>query len=247
MENEITNYEVRLQDRTFKDSSNSQLRHCIDSIKSIKSKYHITPEQNRYIDKMVRNELNLMISKRPKILPDYLNPSEIYKFKKIAVSKKNGIYSMLANLLIFTGLRISEARNLDIRDIDFLNNQIKVRQGKGSKDRYVPIGSGLLEQIKHFSGNRIKGYLFINSKNKPYSIRRLQQMMEECIFEADFNKKLSTHSLRHTFACMCLSKGIRLEDIKLMMGHSSIKTTEIYAKLELGAIKDQYLQLMGEI
>ena len=72
-------------------------------------------------------------------------------------------------------------------------------------------------------------------------------MMELCIKEAALTKKLSTHSLRHMFACICLSKGMRLEDIKLMMGHSSIKTTEIYAKLELGAIKDKYLQIMGEL
>jgi len=227
--------------------SKSQLRHCINSIKDVKGKYHLTPEQNRYVDKMVRQELSMQMPKRSKKLPDYLNPAEIYKFRQICMRKKKGIYVMLSNLLIFTGLRISEARNLDIRDIDFTNNQLKVVQGKGGKDRYVAIAGGLLENIKHYKGLRDQGYLFINSKNKPYSIRRLQQMIEGIIAECEFNKKLSTHSLRHTYACMCLSKGMRLEDIQLLMGHSSIKTTEIYAKLELGSIKQQYLQIMGEV
>jgi integrase/recombinase XerD len=228
------------------ESSKTQLRNCINAIKEIKSKYSITAEQNRYIDKQVRNELRLIISKRPKKLPDYLNPAEIHFFKKQLLTHK-AIYSMLGNLLLFTGLRISEVRNLDIRDIDFQNNQLKVVQGKGSKDRYVPAGNGLLAQLKHYVNGRTSGYVFLNSKNKPYSIRRLQQMMELCLDVCNFNKKLSTHNLRHTYACMCLSKGLRLEDIKLLLGHSSIKTTEIYAKLELGSIKDQYLQIVGEM
>jgi integrase/recombinase XerD len=230
----------------LKRSSITQLRNCINQIKLIKSKYNLTPQQNRYVDKQIRNELKLFISRRPKKLPDFLNPSEIFIFKKKCLNHK-GIFSMLGNILIFTGLRISEVRNLDIRDIDFSSNQLKVVQGKGGKDRYVPVHSGLLEHIKQYILGRSSGFLFINSKNKPYSVRRLQQMMEIVLKECGFNKRLSTHSLRHTFACLCLSKGLRLEDLKLLMGHTSIKTTEIYAKLELSSIKNQYLQIMGEL
>jgi integrase/recombinase XerD len=244
---------VRMENETpspkqdMKKASNSQLRHCINSIKEIKTKYYLSPEQSRYVDKVVREELGLKTINKPKNLPDYLTPAEIHHMRNIALSKKNGIYSMLLTLLISTGLRISEARNLQIDHIDFHNNQIKVIQGKGAKDRYVPIPTQVLSQIKHYISGRDRGYLFINSKWKQYSVRRLQQIIEEMILECGFNKKLSTHSLRHTFACLCLARGMRLEDIKLMMGHSAIKTTEIYAKLELGNIKEKYLQLMGDM
>lgn len=250
VEDEIMSYDdfliKRKNEIPHAGSTDRQLQNIIREIIQTKTRYSLTPEQNRYIDNQVRSRMNLRISKRPKRLPDYLNPSEIFIYKKNALNKSLS-HSLLSNILIFTGLRISEARNLDIRDIDFQNNQLKVVQGKGHKDRYVPVGSGLLEQIKQYTVGRDKGYIFINNKGTPYSIRRLQQMMEEVIKECNFNKKLSTHSLRHTYACLCLSKGLRLEDIKLLMGHSSIKTTEIYAKLELSTIKTQYLQIIGEI
>ena len=147
--------------------------------------------------------------------------------------------------MIFTGLRISETRNLLIQHIDFYNNQLKVVQGKGRKDRYVPIKISLNNQIRQYIANRGTGYLFAKKDLTAYTIRALQKRMETVIKLCRFDKKLSTHSLRHTFACLCLAKGLRLEDIKLLMGHSSIKTTEIYAKLELGSIKENYLRLMG--
>ncbi len=220
------------------------LKQCITEVCEVKTKHGITPEQNRYVDKEARNTLKLVIGKQSKRLPDFLTPPEIYKFLETA--GKSPQKRLIAEMLIFTGLRISELNNLDIRDVQFDNNQVKVREGKGGKDRYVPITNSLLHKLRLYIGNRDKGYIFVNNKGTQYCKRMLQHMMEQVIIECNFAKQLSTHSLRHTFACLCLAKGIRIEDIKLLMGHSSIKTTEIYAKLELGSIKEHYLQIMGE-
>jgi len=223
----------------------TKLRKCIDALKEIKHCYVLTPTQNRYVDKITREELNFQIPKSTNRLPDYLNPSEIYTITTTAYNKGPEI-GLLAEFLIYTGLRISEARNLLIQHIDFGNNQLKVVQGKGHKDRYVPIAISLNKQLRQYIGSRVSGYLFAKKNLTAYTIRALQKRMECLISNCGFvDKKLSTHSLRHTFACLCLAKGLRLEDIKLMMGHSSIKTTEIYGKLELGSIKENYLRLMG--
>lgn len=224
--------------------SDTKLNNCIEKIVEVKRQYQLSPTQNRYIDSRTRQVLKLQIPTREKPLPDYLNPAEIYKIIEVAYTI-NAFDGLIIEFLIYTGLRINECRNLMIQDLDFNNNQLKVVRGKGSKDRYVPISNHLLQKIKHFIGERSRGYLFSKDNNTQYSVRALQKKIEKVINKCQFSKKLSTHSLRHTFACLCLAKGLRIEDIKLIMGHTSVKTTEIYAKLELGDIKQKYLALVG--
>jgi integrase/recombinase XerD len=215
----------------------------IKELLEIVKKNNLSPTEYRYVCTAVRRQAKLTIQKRPKKLTDFLNASEIYTLTKYA-AEKNNFTGLLVEFLIFTGLRISEASRIMIQDIDFNNNQLKVVEGKGSKDRYVPLTSNLAQKIKLYVNNRQRGYVFSRSDDKRYTIRALQTRVTNVINECNFSKKLSTHSLRHTFACLCLSKGLRIEQIKLFMGHSSIKTTEIYAKLELGSVKNEFLSLM---
>lgn len=231
-------------EEAFPEARKGEMKYIISKIAKFKRRFKLTPEQNRYVDKQVREMLNLQIQKRPKRLPNFLNPGEIDVFLKVA--RETGLkHSMLARVLIFTGLRIGEVRNLDVRDLDFGNNQLKVILGKGKKDRYVSISSGLLDHVKQYIGDRTRGNVFVNRKGTKYTKRMLQYMVEKIINKCQFTKDLSTHSLRHTFACMCISKGLRLEEIQILMGHDRIETTQIYARLELGTIKEKYLQIMG--
>lgn len=214
----------------------------IDEVKNIVSRENLTPQEFRYIVKRVREQSKLQIPKKKKKLPDYLTPAEIYGL--LESSKNNPERSLLIEFQIFTGLRIGETNNLMVHNIDWFNNQLKVVQGKGSKDRYVPITSNLQSKLKLYLNNRKDGYLFQKQNKKKYSKRTLQEWITKEIDKAEINKEIHTHSLRHTFACLCISRGISLENIQLMMGHTHKTTTEIYAKLELGAVKDQFLQLM---
>jgi len=225
--------------------STTKLKNCISKLVDIKRSYQLTPQQNRYVDKRTREIMKLQIPKVRKPLPDFLNPPEIYHLLETA-QRQSSFDALLIEFLIKTGLRISEANNLMIHQIDFQNNQIKVVEGKGGKDRYVPITNNLLHKLKLFLRERKSGYVFAKSNNTKYSKRALQKRITKIIKLSGIEKKLSTHSLRHTFACLCLARGMRIEDIKLLMGHSNIKTTEIYAKLELSTVKEKYLQLMGQ-
>jgi site-specific recombinase XerD len=68
--------------------------------------------------------------------------------------------------------------------------------------------------------------------------------MKKQLLTLNSPKDLHTHTLRHTFACLCIAKGLQIQEISLLMGHTDIKTTQIYAKLELGAIKSNFLKIM---
>lgn len=215
----------------------------IDEIVALKARWNLTPEQNRYVDRQVRNRLNLTIETRPKKLPVYLTPGEIDIFLRSA-QEIGPDHRLLCEILIFTGVRINELRQVDIRDFGD-NNQLFIKYGKGGKERYVPISDSLHHKVQLYAQGRKAGFLFANSKNRKYTVRTLQYRVEQVIKKTGLDKKLSTHSLRHTFACLCLSKGISIEEVQVLMGHSSVKTTEIYARLELSSIKEKYLSLIG--
>lgn len=221
----------------------TKLQRVVDKVKPIINEAAVTPEQFRYITKRLREDLKLQLPKVAKRLPDYLNPAEMYRL--LEVSKADPFDYLLIEFLIYTGLRISEARNLQIQSIDWNNNQLKVIQGKGSKDRYVPLSPNLQSKLLLFLRGKKAGHVFCKRNHRVYSIRALQKRICKRLDQCEFNKRLSTHSLRHTFACMCMARGFRLEEIQIMMGHDSRKATEIYAKLELGSVKEKYLQLMG--
>jgi len=215
---------------------------AIEAFRQLRSKYNLSPAEFRYVCKMVRELDGLQIPKGRKSLPDFLNPAEIYHL--LDISKEAHFDNLLIESLIKTGLRIQEANNLLVSDLDFGANQLKVRQGKGSKDRYVPMAHSLQRRLLTFLNGRTSGYVFCKPDGRKYSKRMLQLKVTKWLEKAAFSKKLSTHSLRHTFACACLARRVPIEKVKDLMGHSDIKVTQIYAKLETGAFKDDFLRLM---
>jgi len=221
----------------------TKLQKLVQEISETMNSANVSPEQARYIFKQVREKNQLQVPKSRNKLPDYLNEAEVWQLLKNAGN--DPFDALLIKFLIFTGLRISEANNLTIESIDFQNNQLKVVAGKGAKDRYVPIGVDLSNQIKLYLGDRKKGFVFVKPKNKrQYCVRALQKRMKKQLLTLNSPKDLHTHTLRHTFACLCIAKGLQIQEISLLMGHTDIKTTQIYAKLELGAIKSNFLKIM---
>jgi len=222
----------------------TKLNNCIIKMTEIVSYYRLTPEQYRYVSKKVREGVGLKVEKRPKRLPDYLTSAEIYGLLNINQDKPFVV--LLCDFLIQTGLRISELNNLMIQDIDFRDLQVKVVQGKNRKDRIVPITRSMAHKLSLHCGKRKSGYVFCKNNNTKYSKRALQHIVKSAINRCNFNKDLTTHSLRHTFACLMRQKGMKIQDIQILMGHSSVTTTEIYAKMSLGPIKEEYQLLMRD-
>jgi len=228
-----------------KNPNNKNHSKSISEIVEIVKNKSLSPTEFRYICSQVRINCKLVIPKRPKSLPNYLTASEMYLFLEKA-HKKDNLTGLLAEFLTFTGLRIAEATDLMVQDIDFDANQLKVINGKGGKDRFVPVTSNILQKIKLHLNKRTKGYVFGKKNGTQYSKRAFQKRIKGVLLSCNFTKNLSTHSLRHTFACVCLARGLDLKQISILLGHDSVKSTEIYAKLELGTIKEQFLHLMDK-
>lgn len=209
------------------------------------NKHKPTPQQLRYAFKKTRETTQLVIPTRQQRAPKYLTPPEIYLFMK-AADEISTEHSILAHLLITTGLRIAEIKKLDLRDFNPTDNTIQIREGKGGKDRVVPLSDSLWRQIKAHIKTRDKGPLFVNSQLQPKTIRTLQRWTTHIGIKAGLEKRIHPHILRHTFATIMINKGFSLEQVQAILGHSSRVTTEIYAKVTIPLeVKEKYLQLMN--
>lgn len=178
--------------------------------------------------------------KKHKTLPIVLNKKEI---EAVLAAIKNPKYYAIAATLYGAGLRLSECLNLQIKDIDSTNMVITVRQGKGKKDRQTILSEELLQILRnYYSQSKVKpvSFLFPQKKNLhfPFSSHQTQNFIKKAGVEAGINKSVSPHLLRHSFATHLLENGVNLRKIQVILGHNSLKTTQIYTHLAKDFLKD---------
>lgn len=169
-------------------------------------------------------------TKSPKQLPSVLSTGE-----------ETGIFEALTNIkhkailmtIYAAGLRVSEAANLKIVDIDSKNMQIRIRQAKGKKDRYTLLSTENLYILREYWKRcKPKEWLFPGyDLEKPITTRSIQKMFEKAKTIACIHKQVSVHTLRHCFATHLLEAGTSIYHIQNLLGHTSPKTTNIYLHL----------------
>ena len=136
-------------------------------------------------------------------------------------------------LIYSAGLRVSEAVKLKLEDLDFERKTLIVRNGKGNKDRCLPLSvvitRGLHTYLRDF---KPKTWLFNSNKiGKQYSTRSIQAVMQQNLKKANIEKTASVHSLRHSFATHLLENGVNIVSVQALMGHAKIETTLVYLQL----------------
>ncbi len=182
-------------------------------------------------------ELSLPEIDRSNKLPVVLSGQEVKALLKAPVHIREKV--MFA-LTYDTGIRISELINLLLRDVDLDRAMIHIRQSKNKKDRYLPISSHTVRGIKkHLTINNPKTYLFENQNRKgmPISKTRVRFLLKEALSMTNIKKKISMHSLRHTFATHQLESGQNIMVLKELLGHANIQTTLVY--LHIAQVKTQ--------
>ena len=128
------------------------------------------------------------------------------------------------------GLRVSEVTALRVADIDSQRMVIRIRQGKGRKDRYVPLARRLLVVLREYwKAARPKDFLFPGRGVSGHiSWSSVHRAVKEAMHEAGLNKSISTHTLRHSFATHLLESGYDIRTVQELLGHKDVKTTMIY-------------------
>lgn len=162
-------------------------------------------------------------------LPEVLNNEEITAILNVTENLKHKAILMT---IYSAGLRIGEAINLKIKDIDSQRMQIRVEQGKGKKDRYTLLGVKTLEILrKYVAEHKPEVWLFEGAKGQKYSQRGIQNILRNAVKKLGIKKRITVHTLRHSFATHLLEAGTDLRYIQSLLGHANSKTTEIYTHI----------------
>ena len=152
----------------------------------------------------------------------------------------NYMYKTIFMMIYGSGLRVSEAVNLKIEDIDSKKMRIFVRGGKGGKDRYTVLPKVSLEMLrkyyKIYKPKHPEGYMFLNREGNRIKTERTREYFRRYRRKAKIDEKFVVHSLRHGFATDLIERGASILEVKELMGHSNIRSTMEYihvAKVEL--------------
>jgi len=206
--------------------------HIVNTIKSIE-----------YFSEFSGQVFNIVKIKRPKkLITDYLTEAEIGYMIRCAKDLRE--VSIVA-FLSFSGVRNQEFCNLKVKDVDFGNNQVLIRQGKFSKDRRVNIGyrctNVLIEYIMAYK-KQPEDYLFTTIVNgNKYQTSDLRKFIRVIAKRAKINKRVFPHIFRHSLATNMILRGASILLVKEQLGHTDIQTTMNYIqRLPLQVIKTQY-------
>ena len=163
-------------------------------------------------------------------LPVVLSTEEV---NNLLERVKNPVYRMCLTLIYACGLRLSEGLHLRVEDIDSDRMLVAVRNGKGGKDRYVPLPERTLEQLRaYWMLHRPKTWLFSAKTGQlPLNPTTLQKTFKAVVRQSGTGKNASVHTLRHSYATYLLESGVNLRVIQELLGHKSPHTTAIYTHL----------------
>ncbi len=221
-ENVIREY---LQKLVHQGKSNSYIN---QSVNSIKFYYEIVlgmPNRFYAIER----------PRKQQKLPEVLSKEEIL----LMIDRTNNLkHKCIISLLYSAGLRRSELLNLKLENIDSKRMLIKINLAKGNKDRYTLLSKILLNDLRiYYKQWKPKEYVFEGPKGGQYSGSSVKEIVTRAARKSGIPKKVTPHTLRHSFATHLLENGTDLRYIQVLLGHSSTKTTEIYTQVATNSFK----------
>ncbi|KAB3540943.1 tyrosine-type recombinase/integrase [Alkaliphilus pronyensis] len=205
--------------------SHSYINQAINSIK-----FYV-----EYVANDIETVERIIRPKKQKKLPQVLSETEV---KKIFDAVTNHKHRLLLRLTYSAGLRVSEAVNLKLSDIDSNRMLLKVHQGKGRKDRYTILSEVVLQELReYYKKYRPQQYIFEGTDSTNLTERSAQRIFKNALEKAGIKREVGIHSLRHSFATHLLERGTDLRYIQELLGHNSSKTTEIYTHVTKKSLK----------
>ena len=191
----------------------------------------------------------------PRRLPDVLSMAEVERLlaqpdPSTPMGKRD---CAMLELLYATGLRVSELVGLKVLSINLEAGHVRTF-GKGSKERLVPMGGKAIQAVREYLSNGrfqlLKGanlpYLFLNFRGRPLTRQGFWKIIKKYGKEANIQKEISPHSIRHSFASHLLEAGADLRSVQVMLGHEDISTTQIYTHVTRKRLKEVHAKCHPE-
>jgi len=181
-------------------------------------------------------------------LPVVLDPKEA---KRLLAVQRSPVARMCATLMYCCGLRISEALRLEVTDIDSQRMVVIVRGGKGNKDRHIPLPRRTLELLRaYWREYHPKTWLFTTADGRPLADHSVRYFLKKSCKDCGISKRVSCHTLRHSYATNLMAQGVDVRVIQVLLGHRSLKTTTLYLHMTssvMRSVQDAINDLMGDL
>jgi len=195
----------------------------------------------------LRQELEIEVPKAPPRLPPVPTEEELRRFYQAVWNCRNFADMVLIKTLFYTGVRVSELVAIRLDEVDVERCQIRITQGKGSKDRQVPFPLSFRELLAlHMQRMREKGaiYLFESSRRHKYTDRGVRKMLARYTSLAGITRSMSPHKWRHFLFTWLKKEGIDDALIQPYSGHATRQSLEVYSRLSLADAQPSYNQAM---
>jgi site-specific recombinase XerD len=237
------------------DEVRSYLIHLVQERRVSWSYYNQTVAALRFLYEVTLERQGVLqrirCPKLPKKLPTVLSPDEVTRVFAAVASLKHRTILMTAYA---AGLRVSEVASLRVDDIDSQRMVLRIRQGKGRKDRYVMLSPRLLALLREYwKAARPADWLFPGDiPGRPLTEASIQRVCARAGRDAGLDKHVTVHTLRHSFATHLLEAGTDIRTIQVLLGHRNLKTTAIYTHVSQAAVEatqsplDRLASLPGE-
>jgi integrase/recombinase XerC len=190
-------------------------------------------------------------------LPGYLDRKAVDRLFAVAEARagENTFRSTrdraILELFYSTGMRLSELVGLNLEDLDLISDQVRVR-GKGKKERLLPVGRPAVTALRHYYVRRDETLreaagaerraAFVSARGRRLTPRAVQLVVRRLLDTVSEGQRITTHSLRHSFATHLLDAGADLRAVQELLGHASLSTTQIYTHTSIERLKHVYHQ-----
>ena len=195
------------------------------------------------MDKKDYPMVRIAYPKMEKKLPKFVYYNDLLEIIDESAKDKDGIRDrLIIEMLYATGVRVSELVNIKYEDIDFDNKRIIIT-GKGNKQRIVYFGDYALEVLNKYIATHDKNkdnYLFTNAKGDRITDRGVRYIIDNIMSKLSVKTHVTPHVLRHTFATDMLNNGCDIKVVQELLGHSSLRTTEVYTHVTNERLKEVY-------
>lgn len=189
-------------------------------------------------------------SKRSQLkLPELLTDSEMSEFYAAVLKEGDPTHLVMVKLLLFTGLRNQELVDLEPRDVDLEGGKVRVRQGKGRKDRDIPWPHSFRAELTLYLDRQRRAnarFLFESRRRDQYTTRRIRQILKHYADLAGVTKRLYPHLFRHQLLTHLTRQGVVDAHLQLVSGHASRQSLSLYQKLSLADVQPRYQEAMRE-
>ena len=175
----------------------------------------------------------IKVPKKGRQLPEVLSKREVKILINDADTKKS---KLIISFLYSSGLRVSELVNLKVTDLDYEQNIGWARKGKGEKDRVFTLSGSLVFELRKYLAKRPDN-IYVFSKEKPLTTRNIQKIIKHVREKTGITKKITPHTLRHSFATHLLEAGTDIRLIQALLGHASLNTTQLYTHISTDQLK----------